>query len=105
MSFFKPTVQSAKQIERREKIRAKGRKHFIFYRGMLGWGVPVFALTTLWNWHDRYGWEVPHGGNLHSESARIALRLVLWLTGGYFFGVALWKRFGFEHDAETESKS
>ena len=29
---------STKQIERLEKIRAKGRKHYIFYTGILGWG-------------------------------------------------------------------
>ena len=30
MPLFKPAVLSPKQIERRKKIRAKGRKHYIY---------------------------------------------------------------------------
>jgi hypothetical protein len=44
MSLFGP--MSTRQIERLEKIQAKGRKHYIFYTGILGWGMSVFLLTT-----------------------------------------------------------
>ncbi len=32
--------------ERIRAVQTKGRKHYIFYRGVLGWGMPMFALTT-----------------------------------------------------------
>jgi len=105
MTFFKSTAPSAKQLERREKIRAKGRKHFIVYSGILGWGMSVFALTTLWDLHDKFGWHLPHRGSLYYESGYIAFSLVLWLTLGYFFGAAMWKRFGFEDSTKVGPKS
>ena len=46
---------SPKQIEYRNRIRAKGRKHYIVYTGVLRWGMPVFLLSTLWSWYEEYG--------------------------------------------------
>lgn len=79
--------------------------HFILYTGMLGWGMSVFATTTLWEWHEKYGWHAPLLGNLYHESARIAIRLVIWLTAGYFWGAAMWKQFRFADATDVESKS
>jgi len=89
MPLFKPAVLSPTQIERRKKIQAKGRKHYIFYRGILTWGMPVFVLTTLWNWYDKYGWHVPlRRGDLYFD---VLVGLVLWSAGGYAFGAIMWK--------------
>jgi|HubBroStandDraft_6_1064221.scaffolds.fasta_scaffold571521_2 hypothetical protein len=52
MNLFKPAVLSPKQIERRNRIRAKGRNHYIFYTGILGWGMSVFLMTTSWELYD-----------------------------------------------------
>ena len=86
-------------------IRAKGRKHYIFYTGSLRSGMSVFALTTLWDWHDKYGWHAPVLANLYHESADIAFRLVIWLTVGYFWGAAMWKQFRFADATDVESNS
>jgi hypothetical protein len=92
MSLFKPTVPSEKQRERLEKIRAKGRTHFILWRGMLGWGFTVFLITSIVAWHERHGWHIPTEGIDHQDSVMIPLRLVIWLVAGYFFGASMWKR-------------
>jgi hypothetical protein len=90
MPLFKPTVLSPEQIERRKIIRAKGRKHYIFYTGILRWGMPVFLTTTLWSWYDNYGWHIPPRGYLCFS---ILLGLVIWSVAGYFWGANMWKRF------------
>jgi len=99
---MKPTSSPAR-LARLEKIRAKGRKHFILYTGMLGWGLSVFVITTIWAWYDDHGWHVPTNGIPANEWVHTAFRLALWLTAGYFFGAGLWKRFGFENPANTQT--
>lgn len=88
MNLFKPAVLSPKQIEFRKRIRAKGRKHYIFYTGILGWGMSVFLLTTLWTLYDKYGWHVPPRGDLYFY---ILIGLPVWTVGGYFWGAYMWK--------------
>ncbi len=85
MNLFKPAALSPKQIERRERVRAKGRQYFIFTRGILGWGIPVFLVTTLWRWYD-HGWHVPSHGELYFE---MFFELVIWTGGGYWFGMSV----------------
>jgi hypothetical protein len=90
MNLFNPAALSAKQIEHRNRIRAQGRKHYIFYTGILRWGMSVFALTTLWSWYEEYGWHIPPPGYLCFS---IILGLVIWSVAGYFWGAYMWKRF------------
>ena len=92
MPLFKPTALSSEQIERRRRIRAKGRKHYIFYRGILAWGLPMLLLSTLWRWHDDYGWHTPRRTDLSSEIIHLLIGPIIWSTAGYFFGVAMWKQ-------------
>ncbi len=75
MPLFNPAALSPKQIEYRKRIRAKGRKHYIFYTGILRYGMSVFVLTTFWNWHGEYGWHVPPPGYF---AFSIILGLVIW---------------------------
>jgi hypothetical protein len=90
MPFFKPAILSPAQMERREKTRAKGRKHYILYRGILGWEMSVFVITNLWDWRRRYGWHVPQSrGDLYLD---LLFGLVLWSVMGYFVGAILWKQ-------------
>jgi hypothetical protein len=84
-----PPALSPKQIENRKRISRKGRKHYIFYTGILRWGMPVFVLTTLWTWHGEYGWHIPSPGYL---AFSIILGLVIWSVAGYFLGTYMWKR-------------
>jgi len=89
MPSFKPAALSPKQIEYRKRIRAKGRKHYIFYMGILRFGMSMFVLTTLWDWHDKYGWHVPPPRDLAFD---IILGFVIWSAVGYFWGAYMWKR-------------
>ncbi len=90
MNLFKPAVLSPKQIEYRKRIRAKGRKHYIFYTGILRWGMSVFLVTTLWAWYEKYGWHVPPQRDLYFS---ILIGLPIWSVGGYFWGAFMWKLF------------
>ena len=90
MPLFEPAVLPAKQIECRKRIRAKGRKHYIFYTGILRWGMSLFVLTTLWNWYGKYGWQIPPRGYLCFS---IIVGSVIWSVAGYFWGACMWKRF------------
>ncbi len=102
MPLFKPAVLSSEQIERRRRIRAKGRKHYIFYRGILAWGLPVLLLTTLWRWYDDYGWRGPRRADLYSEIAHLAIGVIVWSAAGYFYGVTMWKQLDTDNSSQKE---
>ena len=102
MPLFNPAALSPKQIEYRKRIRAKGRKHYIFYTGILRYGMSVFVLTTFWNWHGEYGWHVPPPGYF---AFSIILGLVIWSSVGYFWGAYMWKRLFEELPAKMGSSS
>jgi len=80
---------SPQQIAYRNKLRAKGRKHYIVYTGILRFGMSVFVLTTLFSWYGEYGWHLPPRGFLWSS---VILGLLLWSGAGYLWGVRMWKR-------------
>ncbi len=88
MRWFKPPIPSAKQIERLKVLQARGRKHYILYRGVLGWGLLVFLLKTSWRWYHLYGWHVPARGDMYES---FLIELPIWLVAGYFFGAFMWK--------------
>lgn len=96
---------SPKALARLERIRAKGRKHFIWTRGVLGWGVTVAVLLGLSRFYARYGWRQPPHGDLALIVADFILMLVLWMTAGYFFGARLWVKMGVERSAETGAET
>ncbi len=91
MNLFKPTALSPKQIERRRRIQAQGRKHYILYHGILGWGGSTFILTTLWDWLDKFGWHLPP---LKPELfLDVSFGLLVWSVAGYFWGAHMWRKF------------
>jgi hypothetical protein len=94
MPFFKPSVLSPKQIERRNRIRARGRKRFVFYTGVLGWGMSMFVVMTLLRWHGDYGWRGPCRGDVRHEIFLLAVGLIIWSTAGYLWGTVMWKKLG-----------
>jgi hypothetical protein len=75
------------QREKIERIIAQGKPSFIWRRGVLGWGLPVFLMTTIWRYIDLF--------HLHTGQALpfyvSLLALPMWLAGGYFFGVSMWQ--------------
>jgi hypothetical protein len=88
MNSFQANAQPPEQIEHRRKIQAKGRKHFIVYRGILGFGGSAFILTKLWQWHDAFGWHVSF---LTPEMFLVVpFELLVWTVAGYFWGAFMW---------------
>src|SRR5260370_37384964 len=90
MNLFKPAAESPGFIEFRRKIQIMGRKHFVYYWGVLGWGGPMFICTTLWDWYAEFGWRIPALRPIVFFD--ILFRLILWPVAGYFFGASFWKR-------------
>jgi len=85
-------------------IRTKGRTYYIFHTGVLRLGVPLFLVMTLWDWHDRYRWQVPPRQDLADVCAAIALSLAVDLTVGYFYAATMWKRMGFQDSTDVPGK-
>ena len=105
MNLFERTAPSPEQMARRREIRAKGRRHFIFYTGILRYGMPVFAITTLLRWHGDYGWHAPPREDLHFEMAHLAISLVIWSIAGCIVAVVRWNQLTSEESTQSASNS
>jgi hypothetical protein len=90
MNLFKPTALSQEQIERRKRIQAQGRKHYILYHGVLGWGESMFILSTLWDWHDKFGWHLP--APKPELFLDVSFGLLVCSITGYFWGAYMWRK-------------
>jgi len=53
--FIQANRTASKANTASKEIRAKGRRHFIFYTGILRWGMSVSAISTLVRWRGKYG--------------------------------------------------
>lgn len=74
------------QRERARKVRARGRWHFIFWRGVVGWGVPTAVIfSALMAWLDE-------GGSFQvGFLTHFVLAIVLFPIGGIFWGAYMWR--------------
>jgi hypothetical protein len=79
---------SPRQIQHRRRVLAQGRKHFILYKGVLGFGGLTFVSTILWEWPDQFRWHVPSS----SPALFIGISFILLLSAamGYFWGALMW---------------
>jgi hypothetical protein len=68
------------------KISARGRNHFIFVRGVLGWGISTFALFTLMQVY------VDHNRNYLSPP-HLLVGVVSFAAAGYGWGAVMWQFF------------
>lgn len=70
-----------------EKIRQQGKKRFVYRYGVLGWGLTTGIFFSI-------VFELINEGKIHktvSGSLAISLfSIVLFLVGGYFWGVYMW---------------
>jgi len=83
-SLLKPP--SEKAMQRWQKMKARGKKGFVWRFGVLGWGGLMFVAMT--------STELVHRSPL-SRSATdyafdILLNLLIWPIAGYFFGSHMW---------------
>jgi hypothetical protein len=100
MNLFK---SSSKQVNSWSRFRHLGRKRFILYFGVLGWGLSTALLTLLWSWHDKFHWSLPPRADIGSVILEVLVRLVIWPTAGYFFGASMWR--GAESALEAEKQA
>ena len=90
MRLFKTAELSPKQIERRDRTRAKGRKNFILYRGILGFGGFVFIINSIFEWCYNFAWHVPNGGMFWFA---IIAGLTICPVTGYFWAAWMWNKY------------
>jgi hypothetical protein len=90
MNLFKPPGPTPERIEHRKRIRARGRGHYIFSRGVLLCGMPVALISILSRWYFSYGWHLPPRNKFFVACASIAISLAVWLTFGFFLGQDGW---------------
>ncbi|HFB66818.1 MAG TPA: hypothetical protein ENJ60_14900 [Aeromonadales bacterium] len=70
------------QYQNWSKLRKNGAKHFIWFRGVLAWG-----LLTAILWSGLMPVLYPVGNNLQ----RFLIALLLFPMGGFFWGLWVWK--------------
>lgn len=71
-----------------ENLRTKGKTSYVWFHGVLSWGVPMFVIMTPFLYFQQYGWRWPTVGEF--PVFLIVLNLILWPTAGYFFGLVMW---------------
>ena len=70
------------QRKRWERIRAKGRKRFIWLTGVVAWGIPTGLLWSAgMSWFMR--WSLP---------SILPMALIVFSIGGYWFGATMWRQ-------------
>jgi hypothetical protein len=79
----KPTP---KQIEKWKKIRAEGKRRFVFVRGVFGFGLITFALTIVTDYFLHFG---PFASGSITV-LKFVISLLLWLCAGYVWGSFMW---------------
>jgi len=89
--FFKFTPKSAAKWE---KNRSKGRTHFVWFRGVLGWGLPMFVIMTAFNLR-----RAPS-----SLTLTLIVNAIIWPIGGYIWGAWMWAASEKAYKRYTEQK-
>jgi len=69
-----------KQIEKWELTRHKGLVRFLFLKGVLLWGLPMFVIMTF----------VVNKTSLDDTSS-LGFSLIIWALGGLGFGCFMWR--------------
>jgi hypothetical protein len=79
---------SASQLKSWEKTRLKGKRHFILYRGVLGWGLYMFFVMTFYSHLKAVDFEF---SALDSISLSIVvINITVWMIGGFLYGWWTW---------------
>jgi hypothetical protein len=77
-----------KSVARWERTRARGKWRYIWYTGVLGWGLSMFVVMTAFSYLQQYGPVRPtaDGGQIFL----VLLNLVIWPLVGSLFGTVMW---------------
>ncbi|NGM84792.1 hypothetical protein G5B47_20525 [Paenibacillus sp. 7124] len=71
-----------------EKIRSKGRKHFLFYRGVIGWGIPTAIIFTFFTELLENDHSITFDYSFYMSLLKT---LIILPVCGYFWGLWVWK--------------
>ncbi|QYR19613.1 hypothetical protein KZ483_17105 [Paenibacillus sp. sptzw28] len=89
-----------KQKRKWEKLRAKGKKNFIIFNGVISWGVPTAILYTfLMSFMENYSLRFNR-----DFFEMLILSIVLFPFGGIFFGLWVWSWTEKQYRKNSENK-
>lgn len=81
---------SDSQLKSWEKTRLKGKRHFILYRGVLGWGLYMFFVMTFYSHLKAVDFKFS-ALNFNSISLSIVvINITVWMIGGFLYGWWTW---------------
>ena len=78
-----------KPNERLAKTIALGRKRYILFHGILGWGLLTALLFTGWSFYSKERMSI----------AEVAIPFIVFPFGGIFWGAAMWSVMKKKHGA------
>jgi hypothetical protein len=79
-SLFEP--DPARRERRLQRVKARGKKRFIIWVGVVRWGGLMFVVTTAPTLFTETPFRLAIG--------LVVLKLVIWPLGGYFWGLYMW---------------
>ncbi len=88
--MFKRLTQvewTPQQVERWQATRAKGKRHFVWWRGVIFFGGFMFVFMFLWPY---LWWSFAGGGLLRAVGIYIPIGIVMWPIAGWWWGTTLW---------------
>ncbi|RJX37662.1 hypothetical protein D3P09_22070 [Paenibacillus pinisoli] len=72
--------------EKWEQTRAKGKKNYVIFNGLLGWGIPMALLyTAVWTYIQHQ--EIAFNQELYQT---LIISLVIFSVAGVGFGIWTW---------------
>ncbi|MEI5907012.1 hypothetical protein WAK64_08075 [Bacillus spongiae] len=77
-------MKKKKRFEKWEKRRVKGKKNFVIYSGVLGWGVTIGVLNFIVG-------EMLDYRFLGEWMFRFIFKLVCFMLGGILVGSTVWR--------------
>jgi hypothetical protein len=88
MNLSKLFQVTPRQRERWQQQRAKGKKHFVIYRGILGWGGIMFVSMSALDYYSLFGWTLTFDS---AYASKLVLNLILWPVAGLVWGIWVWE--------------
>ena len=86
-----------------ERTRSRGKSRYVWFTGVLGWGVPMLIAMTLFTYVQQYGANWPTAEEI--PILLISLNLILWPLGGYLSGVAMWSTLEVAYRAHADGST
>jgi hypothetical protein len=79
---------SPSQLKSWEKIRVKGKTHFVLYRGVLGWGLYMFVVLTIFNHLQAVDFQLSELKSISLPT--VFINFIICILGGFVFGRLTW---------------